>query len=286
MRYGILSLVMSATLATPSVTSATEVPELKKIHVLMVIDTHDKELAPSVKIDERRVRWMLRQTIPSGRYELTTLAGPRATKANILAHYRAHRAGRDDGLVFFYAGHGARDKWSDKAYLNLGKGGPLLRDNLVRAMEAKRTGLVLLMTDCCSSPESYREALIHSRAVTAPPVTKTIHPTVRALLFQARGTINLTAATDNASWGDPEKGGLFTRSVCRMLTTPVRDLDADGDGTVTWAEFFPQLREETESLFGSWRKEMVARGEKVDERKQIPRAFSLGKAGGTLRAGR
>ena len=66
-------------------------------------------------------------------------------------------------------------------------------------------------------------------------------------------------------------------ALCRMLTTPLAELDADGDGTVTWAEFFPQLRDETQSLFGSWRKEMVARGEKVDERRQVPRAFSLGR---------
>ncbi|MFO0846580.1 MAG: hypothetical protein U0797_30130, partial [Gemmataceae bacterium] len=62
MRYGILSLVTSAALAVTPALNAAEAPELRKLHVLMVIDTHDKELAPSVKIDERRVRWMLRQT--------------------------------------------------------------------------------------------------------------------------------------------------------------------------------------------------------------------------------
>jgi hypothetical protein len=267
---------MSAALTGPA---AAEAPELRKLHVLMVIDTHDKDLAPSVQLDRRRVRWLLRQTIPSGRYTLTTLEGPDATRANILAHYRTHPAGRDDGLVFYYAGHGARDKYTDRAYLNLGRGGPLLRDELARAMEMKRTGLVMLLTDCCSSPESLREAMLASRGVTAAPPgpAKALHPTVRALLFQARGTIDVTAATDNASWGDPMKGGLFTRSLCRMLTVPVRDLDANGDGAVTWAEFFPQLRDETQSLFGSWRKEMVARGEKVDERRQVPLAFRLGK---------
>lgn len=279
MRHHILGLVMTAILATPAVLSAAEAPELRKLHVLMVIDSADKELAPSVKIDQRRVRWMLRQSVPSNRYTLTTLDGPNATRANILAHYRTHPASRDEGLMFYYAGHGARDKKTDRAYLNLGKGGPLLRDDLVRAMEAKRTSLVMLLTDCCSSPESLRAAMFSSRAVTpAPPgPAKVLHPTVRVLLFQARGTIDLTAATDNASWGDPEKGGLFTRSLCRMLTTPIRHLDANGDGALTWPEFFPQLRGETESLFGSWRKEMVARGEKVDDRKQVPLAFRLGK---------
>jgi hypothetical protein len=97
-------------------------------------------------------------------------------------------------------------------------------------------------------------------------------------LFQARGTVDITAATDNASWSDNLAGGLFTRSIARMFQQPIRVLDGNKDGFVSWREFYPQLRDETRSLFGAWRKEMLSRGETIDERKQVPHAYGLGKA--------
>src|SRR5262245_48434435 len=99
MRYSIISLVTSVTLAAPAALPAAEAPELKKLHVLLVIDSSDKNLAESVQIDQRRIEWMLRRNIPSSRYTLTSLVGPKATRGNILAHYRNHPAARDEGLV-------------------------------------------------------------------------------------------------------------------------------------------------------------------------------------------
>src|SRR5262245_39416778 len=122
MRYAILVLVSCATLSTPA-SSAAETPELKKLHVLMVIDTLDTELAPSVRIDRLRVRALLRQSIPPCRYELKELRGPEATRENILSYYKSVKAGRDDGLVFYYAGHGARDLERKQAFLKLSRGG-------------------------------------------------------------------------------------------------------------------------------------------------------------------
>ena len=91
-------------------------------------------------------------------------------------------------------------------------------------------------------PRKLPPALSTSRGGPGVPA-RALHPTVRCLFFQARGTVDITAATDNASWSDNKKGGLFTRSLARLVElTPLRELDKDRDGVVTWSEFFPQLR--------------------------------------------
>ena len=40
----------------------------------------------------------------------------------------------------------------------------------------------------------------------------------------------------DASWCDDNEGGIFTRSLAEILDRPVKNLDSNGDGFVTWAE--------------------------------------------------
>jgi hypothetical protein len=53
-------------------------------------------------------------------------------------------------------------------------------------------------------------------------------------------------------------------------------LDSDKDGFVSWSELFPKARVDTEKAYGRWASEARGRGEKLDQRTQVPRAFSLG----------
>jgi hypothetical protein len=256
-----------------------QAPELQKVHILMVFDTNAKELAKSLGIDKRRMITLWKETIPQDRRTIKLLEGEEATKEQILNYYKNLQVGRNEGVVFYYAGHGATDKETRKHFFDLKKGPPLLREDLTSVMGSKKAELVLLLTDCCSSPQEFKEddKLFEERAVGKIKTTDRVHPTVRCLLFQARGTVDITAATDNASWSDNLQGGIFTRSIHRMMKTPIDVLDANKDRFISWREFYPQLSNETQSLFGSWRKEMISRGEKVDERKQVPHAFKLGK---------
>ncbi|MFO0878659.1 MAG: caspase family protein [Gemmataceae bacterium] len=267
------ALVCAGTLdAAPVVSTPTEI---RHLHVLLVVDTGAKDLAFSLKIDRERMEQFLERTIPVDRYTLHVLEGQKANARSILSHYRNLRVNKEDGLLFYYAGHGAREEKTGRPFFDLKQGGPLFRQDVVRAMEAKGTDLVLLVTDCCSTPQKLRDFTMPREAY---PRAKTLHPTVRNLIFQARGTIDVTAATDNTSWSDNQMGGVFTRSLCRMLRQPITLLDGDKDGFLTWREFYPQLRDETQSLFGEWRKEMIGRGERIEDRKQVPHAFHLGRS--------
>lgn len=267
-----LSLMLAVS-GCASVASAQPV-ELRKLHVLMVLDTSARELATSLQIDEKRVLRLWSETIPESRRSVTVLKGDQATRKDVLAYYDRLTLAPDEGLVFYYGGHGARDEKTNKPFFDLKKGSPLLREELLQAMLAKKAPLVVLLTDCCSLAQEFQGDLVEERSVRSRITT--LQPTVRCLLFQARGLIDLTAATDNASWSDNLTGGLFTRSICRLLQEPIKTLDGNKDGFVTWREFYPQLRDETQSLFGDWRKKMMARGEKVGERKQMPHAYALG----------
>jgi hypothetical protein len=102
---------------------------------------------------------------------------------------------------------------------------------------------------------------------------------VMNLFFQSRGVVDVTAATEEAAWSDDENGGLFTRSLARMLTRETKELDANKDGFVTWPEFFPQLQKETQYFFKEWTAKMRARypDAQIRAETQKPHAFFLGK---------
>lgn len=260
-----------------STPAATPAP-LKKLHILMVFDTNDEDLIYSLKVDEWRMERLIHKNIPASLFNLKVLKGKDVTADKILAYYKNLKVKPDEGLLFFYGGHGAIDPRANIGhYFSLTQGKVLIRSDLRKAMEAKKAAAVLIISDCCSTKLKIPAPKVpNKRAGYA--TAKTLHPTIKQVLFQARGTIDVTAATDNASWGDGVSGGLFTRSLCRVIEKPVKDLDVNKDGRVNWIEFFPILQKETEIVFKTWTKELKARGQDhvVTEKNQKPRAFSLG----------
>jgi len=272
-----LALIALVLVLAGSPLAAAPPPEIKKLHVVLVFDTGDDFLAPSLEKDEKRICKLLRETIPQDRMSLRVLKDKQVTPETILGHYRSAKPDANDGLLFFYGGHGATDTVKKQHFFQLACGKDLPRAVVRKAMKEKKTALVLMLTDCCSTPEKMTAGL-EPRDVRAPrPRPKELHPTVRCLFFQARGTIDVTAATNAPSWSDTMEGGLFTRTLCKMMTKPVKSLGGNGDGLVGWREFFPRLQKETEAVFKSWSKNLKARGEKgIDSLTQKPAAFALG----------
>src|SRR5579859_3717553 len=97
-----LLLVASPLLSAPP-------KEVNKLHVLLVFDTQDDLLSDSLEIDEQRVLGFLNSTIPANRLSVTVLKGENVTPERILDHYRKAKPSTEDGLLFFYGGHGATD---------------------------------------------------------------------------------------------------------------------------------------------------------------------------------
>jgi hypothetical protein len=254
--------------------AAAPPPELRKVHALVVVDTRSG-LGESVKIDGERIDRLLSNRLPRERTEIRILTGKDVNAEAILAYYRSLKVGPDDALFFYYAGHGATDpqKGHFLALQEL-KATPLLRDDLRRAMLAHQPGLVVIMTDCCGTrfklPNKARGAYEDEGSAA------TIDPVLRCLLYQARGVVDVTAASGNDAFGDDHDGGIFTRTFDRLVRGGIAPLDSDRDSFVSWTEFFARLQKETEGTFVTWAQRRRALGEEVDQTAQKPYAFALG----------
>ncbi len=253
--------------------------ELRKLHVLVVADTAG-DLRESVSADRSRVHSLFDRNIPDQRLAISHLDGKQVTRAAVLAHVRKLKPGREDGVVFYFAGHGALDsKRGHYLQMQPAGGPPLLRSELRRALQDTGAGLVVLLTDCCSNK------------VDIPPVVgsppgkgkdkmeiKPLHPTIRQLFFLRRGVVDITGAqAGTASWGDDRDGGVFTRVLCRVLTDPAAGMDSNRDGRLTWDEAFLFLRLATSMEFRRWKSSqtLATRG-RIKQAGQSPQAFLLG----------
>jgi hypothetical protein len=254
--------------------TAASPPELRKVHALLVVDTLS-DLGESVKIDGERVDHLLSNNLPRDRVEIRVLTGKDVKADAILAYYRDLKVGPDDALFFYYAGHGATDprKGHFLALQEL-NARPLLRADLRRAMQEHQPGLIVLLTDCCSTV--YKLPGKSRRVYEDEGAARTMQPVLRCLLYQSRGVVDITASTGNASFGDDHDGGIFTRTFDRLVRAGIAPSDADRDGFVTWPEFFSRLQAETEGVFVTWAQHQRARGEDVDQTSQKPHAFALG----------
>src|SRR5262249_6399400 len=122
--------------------------------------------------------------------------------------------------------------------------------------------------DCCSTRLESKEG-VKERDLLRGEV-------VRDLFLRGRGLVDITAAQPGkSSWGDSINGGIFTRSLCWLLTRPRGQLDTNGEGMVSGTEFYPALRDQTNSRFATWSKYMKSRGESIDDRTQLPRDYAL-----------
>jgi hypothetical protein len=282
-----LLLALAGFTGQSSASAQPPAPELKKLRVLLVIDT-DSDIGKSVAIDQASMEGALAAGIPRDRYVLETFSGAKANPNDVLDYYRKVPKSADEGLLFFYAGHGATK--GDKHTLTM-KRGDLVRADLLAAMKQKspktqaEPGLVVALTDCCSTVVAARGGLREmTPATAAAEEIKTVRPVPRCLLFQHRGVVDVTAATADASMGDDDDGGYFTRSLRKLLVQKNLDgLDDDKDGFLTWKEFFPKVRDETNKVCQKYANDARARGGKPLIEKQIPFAFEL--PGPTLPSG-
>src|SRR5271157_6059704 len=268
-----LGLLLAATLVG-RVDGSPPPPELRTVHALLVIDTLS-DLGESVKVDGERIDHLLSNKLPRDRAEILVLTGKDVNTNAILSHFRSLKIGRDDVLFFYYAGHGATDpqKGHFLALRELGTK-PLLRADLRRAMQELQPGLIVIVTDCCSTrftlPGKTRRILPDKGNAVS------IDPVLRCLLYQSRGVVDITAASGNASFGDDHEGGIFTRSFAKLVEDVIAGSDANHDGFVSWPEFFARLQSRTEGVFITWAQHQRARGEEVDQTSQKPHAFDLG----------
>jgi hypothetical protein len=247
--------------------------DLQKLRVLLVIDSNSN-LKKSVLIDQGSMTEVLKVGVPPSRYDLKVLSGDNATPDRIIEYYRNLKTGPDEGLLFFYAGHGG----TKKDHTLTMQGGHLSRQTLINAMRQKRARLIVVLTDCCSTPIRVKPDFTVG-ALPPPPEPTEIAPLHRCLFFQHRGIVDITAATLDASLGDEEIGGFFTHTFNQlMLRRQLKDFKTS-DGFLTWRVFYDVLKQDTNALCQGRIKKAIAAGQKPGIDKQIPKAFQLADGG-------
>jgi hypothetical protein len=256
-----LALAGAALAAGPA--RAQNGQELNVLHVLIVADTLDGNIGKSVARDAENVNGLLSGALPPDRCKITVLTGAQVKRQAILNHYAGLQAGANDGLLFYYAGHGGMISAANKEHILSLNSDPMKRAELIGAMKAKGTALMMVLTDCCSNyaDRSYSG----TRSLTKPPTftRQTVEPGFRQLLFRARGVVDITAADDGTvAGGSNEGGGYFTQAFTTTL------LSVRNDAEVSWSSFYPKLKKLT-------REKAATGGVPPDERLQSSRAFHL-----------
>jgi hypothetical protein len=160
----------------------------------------------------------------------------------------------------------------------LAKVPPVYRSDVREAMKKTKAGLVVILSDCCSTLTKFSNKPFDGLTRPVTPESGTgMHPTLEHLFFGHTGIVDITAAADGeASWSDFKDGGIFTRTLAAAMLCRPESLDTNGDQLVTWAEFFPRLKKDSEGTFKTWSATMRGRGEVIDQPTQRPHAFSLG----------
>jgi hypothetical protein len=264
---------------TPSPAAAQARPEpLKRVRALLVIDTNSN-LTAAVKIDRDNLVELLRKTIPPGSLELVVFEGDKVNPDDILSYYRNLETGPDECLFFYYTGHGATEKKRGHV-LTMGRSGAirfLFRSDLLAEMRRKNPGLVVCLTDCCSNVIELKNPRPGIRTAGS---TDTIHPVMLDLFFRSRGVVDITAAEyDTSAFCDNETGSFMTAALKRLvLSEPPKGKD----GYLTWRDFFPPLRAETERIFKNWKGKLSPEdAAQIKQDNQSPVAFELpGEAAG------
>jgi hypothetical protein len=271
-------LITLALTALPAALAADRDPprarELRRLRVLLAIDSNtDREMAASVNQDRAHMQALLEENVPAARLHVDHLDGRKVTREAILKYYRELKAAPDEALLFFYAGHGTIDpKLGHCLQPQMGKTPLVPRAEIRKAMEDRGAGLVVLLTDCCSTYLPTKPVFMSRQ----PPPRVELHPVLRCLFFQHRGTVDITAAEEGmGAYSDDQHGGVFTRALVGLLEGELNNLDRDGDGFVSWKEFFPQLTEETEKKFKDFADQQRADGKTLDQKTQRPHHFSL-----------
>jgi hypothetical protein len=225
--------------------------ELARLHVLLACDTNST-LRTFMQPNIAALKAAFIGGVPADRLDLVVMEGDEMTPQNILKKIQALPVKHNDAVMFMYIGHGAVDQKTGQHVFTLTREGvdgfqALPRKDVLAALAAKKAGLTVCLSDCCSGEGPI---LARARVPAMPRPATELSPVMRSLFFQHRGLADMTAAERGVlAWFDGRIGGLFSHSLTTLLGRAPAELGADRDGFVTWESFARRLREETNRNF-------------------------------------
>ena len=271
-RVNVLLWVLCGFLLLPLTAAAQEV------HVLLVIMDSDPDIGYSVKMDSQNMKEMLRDVDDVYDTNIKTLysSAGQTTIANIKDEIRALRPGRDDVVLFYFAGHGGMMSQADRrTYLLVSepkapnKLDMLLRSDLEAEIEKHSCRLKLIITDCCSSAPASSDS---EREIDFTGTDTVESGVIRNLFAEHTGLLHVNGATEGQKGfsSSATDGGIFTDAFIDAIS---QDSDVNEDGFVEWGEVFTVARKQTGERW-----EQLFEGDPPDDpqaTRQTPKAYSL-----------
>jgi hypothetical protein len=285
-RRALLRSAVAAAVALPSRVAARQVKppdELKRLHAIVAFDSNSN-LGGSSRLSGANAAAAVAAGAPPDRLNLVKIEGDDLTPAALLRKVADLRAGADEAVLLYVCAHARFEGAAEQHVFYFGRDDAvkaLPRKDMLAALAATKAPLRALVTEGCSRIRP------NQKAPDAEPDWRTakagaLGPVMRCLFFQHRGLVDITAAEKGTfSFADGEVGAVFTLAWRRALARPLAELDADKDGFLTWKEFFPQLREQTNRVFLERRPHWPTdpkqwpSPEALKQRAQFPLAFGL-----------
>jgi hypothetical protein len=277
-----LTVAALAALAAPAARAADQT-DLKRVFVLIAAERSDPKIVKMVDKDVNNFKQMLAEHLLPSQVVVREMTGKELTAKNVAKHYEKLGVTNDDALVFYYTGHGTyrgdgkaggRNDIHTLEFQYQGGGDiptedALRRDDLRAMMAAKRPGLAVILTDCCSEYVPIKPPPT-TRAVTPAPDKKEATPLGRSLFLQARGLVDVTAAADGeVAVCDTKVGSYFTYA----LSLAARE---QKNRPVGWQAFSQQLKETTAREFvKAADRDKDVREMVLAKKVQTPRVFKM-----------
>jgi hypothetical protein len=150
-------VILAVALLIVPCAALAQTAEAAKVHVLLVLDTDDRE-GLTWGLDGENMKALIENMVKrqglEGRVIIGHFTGAKVTARYVLDFYNKLDLGPDDALMFYFSGHGGYDK--TKGHFMAFKRGMLFRNDLLAAMDKKKPRLRVVLTDCCANYTNQR----------------------------------------------------------------------------------------------------------------------------------
>jgi hypothetical protein len=210
------------TTTTRYITTTTTLPsqpQASTLHLIIVADTNDYKIGPSVSVDSRNMQSLFEAVVSrsNGKLFLNKIVfeGISVTQENMLGAIDSLRVRSDDVIVFLYAGHGHRyqstsSKWPLMDTMN----NPTDFLTVIQKIKSKSARQFIALADCCNTviDVMYREP------ISAPRLSFPYENIKRMFLTSNVKIAASGSKPGQTSFGNNVDGGYFTSAFVANLS--------------------------------------------------------------------
>jgi hypothetical protein len=200
------------------------------------------------------------------KFSLDILQGDDVSPTGVRNFINQLKVAPTENIFFYYCGHGGVDQKLG-AFFMMGTEGNILRAEIRKLLIAKRARGVIFISDACTTFADFEFV-----PLAPAPAFEVFYD----LIVATEGLVDIaSSSTGQESWFS-KVGSVFTTAFQKNIVYERQSFDANRDGFVTWAEFFPKLSEATKQEFADLKSRTAAGNPLRIAKDQTPFAHFLG----------